>query len=60
MREREQRADLFECDDAEILLVACNTPARMAKGAVRDLRNSASAPGCSVRSRSGRSRSTRC
>ena len=39
MREREQRADLFECDDAEILLVACNTPARMAKGAVRDLRN---------------------
>ena len=34
----EQRADLFETDDAEVLLVACNTPGRMAKGAVRDLR----------------------
>jgi 2-oxoisovalerate ferredoxin oxidoreductase alpha subunit len=34
----EQRADLFRCDDAEVLLVACNTPARMAKGAVRALR----------------------
>ena len=30
----EQRADLYRCDDAEVLLVACNTPARMAKGAV--------------------------
>lgn len=38
MTENEQRADLFHCDDAEILLVACNTPARMAKGAVRALR----------------------
>ncbi len=37
MRE-EQRADLFECNDADVLLVACNTPARMAKGAVRSLR----------------------
>jgi pyruvate/2-oxoacid:ferredoxin oxidoreductase alpha subunit/NAD-dependent dihydropyrimidine dehydrogenase PreA subunit len=34
----EQRADLFCCDDAEVLLVACTTPARMAKGAVRALR----------------------
>lgn len=34
----EQRADLYNCEDAEILLVACNTPARMAKGAVEDLR----------------------
>lgn len=34
----EQRADLFHTDDAEILLVACNTPARMAKGAVEILR----------------------
>jgi len=34
----EQRADLFCCEDAEILLVACNTPARMAKGAVQELR----------------------
>jgi pyruvate/2-oxoacid:ferredoxin oxidoreductase alpha subunit/NAD-dependent dihydropyrimidine dehydrogenase PreA subunit len=34
----QQRADLFHCDDAELLLVACNTPARMAKGAVNALR----------------------
>jgi pyruvate/2-oxoacid:ferredoxin oxidoreductase alpha subunit len=34
----EQRADLFLCDDADVVLIACNTPARMAKGAVRDLR----------------------
>ncbi|MBI3403364.1 MAG: 3-methyl-2-oxobutanoate dehydrogenase subunit VorB [Acidobacteria bacterium] len=34
----EPRADLFQCDDAELLIVACNTPARMAKGAVRTLR----------------------
>jgi pyruvate/2-oxoacid:ferredoxin oxidoreductase alpha subunit/NAD-dependent dihydropyrimidine dehydrogenase PreA subunit len=38
MTAAEQRADLFETDDAEVLLVACNTPGRMAKGAVRDLR----------------------
>jgi pyruvate/2-oxoacid:ferredoxin oxidoreductase alpha subunit/NAD-dependent dihydropyrimidine dehydrogenase PreA subunit len=36
--DEEQRADLFECDDAEFVIVACNTPARMAKGAVRTLR----------------------
>jgi pyruvate/2-oxoacid:ferredoxin oxidoreductase alpha subunit/NAD-dependent dihydropyrimidine dehydrogenase PreA subunit len=34
----EQRADLFRCEDAEVLVVACNTPARMAKGAVERLR----------------------
>jgi pyruvate/2-oxoacid:ferredoxin oxidoreductase alpha subunit len=34
----EQRAELHRCDDAEILVVACNTPARMAKGAVEALR----------------------
>ncbi len=34
----EQRADLFEFEDAEVLIVACNTPARMAKGAVGALR----------------------
>jgi pyruvate/2-oxoacid:ferredoxin oxidoreductase alpha subunit/NAD-dependent dihydropyrimidine dehydrogenase PreA subunit len=34
----EQRADLYQCEGAEVLLVACNTPARMAKGAVRALR----------------------
>jgi pyruvate/2-oxoacid:ferredoxin oxidoreductase alpha subunit/NAD-dependent dihydropyrimidine dehydrogenase PreA subunit len=36
--EREQRADLFRCEDADVVLVACNTPARMAKGAVEALR----------------------
>ena len=30
----EAMAELFMCDDAEIVVVACNTPARMAKGAV--------------------------
>jgi pyruvate/2-oxoacid:ferredoxin oxidoreductase alpha subunit len=39
MSKAEQRADLYRCDDAEVLLVACNTPARMAKGAVRALRD---------------------
>jgi 2-oxoisovalerate ferredoxin oxidoreductase alpha subunit len=34
----EQRADLDRCDDAELLLVACTTPGRMAKGAVEALR----------------------
>ncbi len=36
--EREQRADLFHCDDADWLVVACNTPARTARGAVRAMR----------------------
>ena len=36
--EGEARADLFHADDAEVLLVAANTPARMAKGAVEALR----------------------
>jgi len=34
----EQRAETFLCDDADVVLVACNTPARMAKGAIRELR----------------------
>jgi pyruvate/2-oxoacid:ferredoxin oxidoreductase alpha subunit len=34
----EQRADLYMCDDAEVVLVACTTPSRMAKGAVGALR----------------------
>jgi Pyruvate:ferredoxin oxidoreductase and related 2-oxoacid:ferredoxin oxidoreductases, alpha subunit len=38
MTRDQQRADLFCCDDADVLLVACNTPARMAKGAVEALR----------------------
>lgn len=38
MIENEQRADSFMCDDAEVLFVAANTPARMTKGAIRMLR----------------------
>ncbi len=38
MVENEQRANHFKTDDAEVLLIACNTPARMAKGATEDLR----------------------
>lgn len=38
MAQVEQRADLFRCDDAEVILVAANTPARMAKAAVQTLR----------------------
>jgi pyruvate/2-oxoacid:ferredoxin oxidoreductase alpha subunit/NAD-dependent dihydropyrimidine dehydrogenase PreA subunit len=34
----EQRADLYRCGDAEIVIVACNTPAQLAKGAIRELR----------------------
>jgi pyruvate/2-oxoacid:ferredoxin oxidoreductase alpha subunit/NAD-dependent dihydropyrimidine dehydrogenase PreA subunit len=39
MTASEQRADLFRCDDAEWVIVACNTPARMAHGAVEALRD---------------------
>jgi pyruvate/2-oxoacid:ferredoxin oxidoreductase alpha subunit len=38
MTESEQRSEPFNCDDADWLIVACNTPARMAKGAVQELR----------------------
>jgi pyruvate/2-oxoacid:ferredoxin oxidoreductase alpha subunit len=38
MTAAEQRAELVHCEDAEIVVVACNTPARMAKGAVEALR----------------------
>ena len=34
----EQRAELYRCDDADVLVVAANTPARMARGAVEALR----------------------
>jgi len=34
----EQRAEVHRCHDAELLLVACNTPARAARGAVEALR----------------------
>ena len=36
----EARAECYRTDDAEIVLVACNTPARAAKGAVQVLRES--------------------
>jgi pyruvate/2-oxoacid:ferredoxin oxidoreductase alpha subunit/NAD-dependent dihydropyrimidine dehydrogenase PreA subunit len=35
----EQRAALYRAEGAEVLLVAANTPARMAQGAVEELRN---------------------
>jgi len=38
MAQREQRAELFRADDADVLFVACNTPARAVKGAVAELR----------------------
>jgi pyruvate/2-oxoacid:ferredoxin oxidoreductase alpha subunit len=34
----EARAECYRTDDAEVVLVACNTPARTAKGAVQSLR----------------------
>jgi pyruvate/2-oxoacid:ferredoxin oxidoreductase alpha subunit/NAD-dependent dihydropyrimidine dehydrogenase PreA subunit len=34
----EQRADTYRTDDAEILIVAANTPAQLSKGAVEELR----------------------
>jgi pyruvate/2-oxoacid:ferredoxin oxidoreductase alpha subunit/NAD-dependent dihydropyrimidine dehydrogenase PreA subunit len=38
METMEPRHEGFRVDDAELLLVACNTPARMVKGAVQALR----------------------
>jgi pyruvate/2-oxoacid:ferredoxin oxidoreductase alpha subunit/NAD-dependent dihydropyrimidine dehydrogenase PreA subunit len=38
MAAKEQRAVTYECDDADWLVIACNTPARMATGAIRSLR----------------------
>lgn len=38
MSAKEQRARVFKTDDAEVLVLACNTPARMAKSAVENLR----------------------
>lgn len=36
----EARAETFRCEDADVLIVACNTPARTAKGATQALRDS--------------------
>jgi pyruvate/2-oxoacid:ferredoxin oxidoreductase alpha subunit len=38
MGAEEQRADVYRCEDADVLLVACNTPAQLAKGAIMELR----------------------
>jgi pyruvate/2-oxoacid:ferredoxin oxidoreductase alpha subunit/NAD-dependent dihydropyrimidine dehydrogenase PreA subunit len=43
--ETEQRADLFRCEGAEVLVVACNTPSQIAKGAVEALRGEGIAAG---------------
>jgi pyruvate/2-oxoacid:ferredoxin oxidoreductase alpha subunit/NAD-dependent dihydropyrimidine dehydrogenase PreA subunit len=45
MAAAEQRADLYRCADADTLLIACNTPSQMAKGAIRDLRDQGVAAG---------------
>ena len=39
MAENETLSESFMADDAEILIIATNTPARASKGAVQDLRN---------------------
>ena len=36
--DHEQRSECYRCEDAEVLLIAANTPSRMAKGAVNSLR----------------------
>jgi pyruvate/2-oxoacid:ferredoxin oxidoreductase alpha subunit/NAD-dependent dihydropyrimidine dehydrogenase PreA subunit len=38
MAEAEARGELLRCDDAEVVLVACNSVARLAQGAVETLR----------------------
>jgi pyruvate/2-oxoacid:ferredoxin oxidoreductase alpha subunit len=39
MAVEEQRADLYRCDDADVVIVACNTPSQLAKGAIKELRD---------------------
>ncbi|HXJ62712.1 MAG TPA: 3-methyl-2-oxobutanoate dehydrogenase subunit VorB [Actinomycetota bacterium] len=39
MQRDEQRADAYRCGDAEVVIVACNTPSQLAKGAIRELRD---------------------
>jgi pyruvate/2-oxoacid:ferredoxin oxidoreductase alpha subunit len=38
MHAEEQRADPYRCEDADTLLIACNTPAQLAKSAIAELR----------------------
>jgi len=35
----EVRSESFRCEDADVILIACNTPARTTKGAVQELRH---------------------
>jgi len=35
----EQRAELYSCEDATTVVVACNTPSQLARGAVKELRD---------------------
>ena len=39
MMDHESRCETFMADDADVLVIATNTPARASKGAVQDLRN---------------------
>ena len=39
MAQNESRCETFMADDAEVLVIATNTPARASKGAVQDLRD---------------------
>jgi pyruvate/2-oxoacid:ferredoxin oxidoreductase alpha subunit/ferredoxin len=39
MAANEQRADLYRCEDADVVVVACNTPSQLAKGAIKELRD---------------------
>lgn len=45
MADAEQRADPFRCEGADVLVVACNTPSQIAKGAVEALRGEGIAAG---------------
>jgi pyruvate/2-oxoacid:ferredoxin oxidoreductase alpha subunit len=45
MSRHEQRAETYRTEDAEILVVACNTPARLAKGAIESVRREGIAAG---------------
>ncbi len=38
MAAEEQRAELYRCEDAEVVVVACNTPSQLAMGAIGELR----------------------
>ena len=60
MHAAEQRADLYRCDDADMLLVACNTPSAWRRGPSRTCARGPARPASSARSPCGRSRSSLC